>query len=143
MEDYDACRAALEQAQAINPLDTHLNILTGLCYMGLDDWQTGIPFIQDSTTISPNHPDWYHIPVCLYHYHEGRYLTAMQEAKKIKLKHLWGPMLRAALYQFNNQPEKRSLEYQQLVKEYPDSAQKSQRLTQGFTKETNPIVQQL
>lgn len=143
MEDYDACRAALEQAQAINPLDTHLNILSGLCYMGLGDWKMGIQFIQDSINISPNHPDWYHIPVCLYHYHEGRYLTAMQEAKKIKLKHLWAPMLRAALYQFNNQPEKRSLEYQQLVKEYPDFSQKSQRLTQGFTKETNPIFQQL
>jgi hypothetical protein len=29
------------------------------------------------------------------------------------------------------------------VQEYPDFAQKSQRLTQGFTKETNPIFQQL
>lgn len=139
----DECLAALQQAQSINSLDTNLNLLIGLIHIGLEDWQTGIELIQDSITISINHPDWYHIPVCLYHYREGRYLAAMQEAKKVRIKHLWGPMLRTALDQFNDLHERRSLEYQQFVDEYPDFAQKGQTLAQGLPQETNHIVSQL
>lgn len=142
-EDYDECLTALAQAQAINSLDTHLNILTGLIHLALGDWQTGMIFIQDSVAISPNHPDWYHIPMCIDHYHKGNYLAAMQEAKKVRLKHIWSTMLRTALYSFTKQPEKTAIEYHKLVDEHPDYVQEGQKLTQGFTQPTNQVFHQI
>ncbi|MBU0656034.1 MAG: hypothetical protein KJ914_13020 [Gammaproteobacteria bacterium] len=142
-EKYEACEAAIAQSQAINPLDSHLNNLTGLLYNALGQWEKGVALIQDSIAISPIYPDWYHIALCFYHYREGRYLTAMQEAKKIKLKRLWGPMLRAALYQHTGWQEKSQQEYQQLVNECPNLAQDSSKLTQGFPRKLNKLLHQV
>jgi hypothetical protein len=96
-EEYEPCLEALARAQAINSLDTHLNTTVGLIHIGMGDWQTGAQLIQESVDLSPIYPDWYHIPLCLFHYREGRYRVAMQEAQKIRLKHFWRPMLRTAL----------------------------------------------
>lgn len=104
-EDFPAALNALEKAQALNSLDTHLNILTGMIYMALDQWDIGIHYIQDCINISNLHPDWYYVPLCIYYYHEGKYFAAIQAAKNVKLKHLWGPMLRSALYNCNNSKE--------------------------------------
>lgn len=142
-EKYGACEAAIAQSQAINPLDTHLNNLTGLLYIALGQWDMGAKLIQDSIDISPIYPDWYHIALCVYHYREGRYLTAMQEAKKITLRHLWTPMLRTALYQHADRQGKGKQEYQQLANTYPNFAQDGYKLTQGFTRKTNQVVHRL
>jgi tetratricopeptide (TPR) repeat protein len=140
---YEECELAIAQSQAINSLDSHLNNLTGLLYMELGQWDKGAAFIQDSIAISPIYPDWYHIALCLYHYREDRYLTAMQEAKKIKLKRLWGSMLRAALYQHTGGWKKSQHEYKQLVNECPDLVQDSNRLTQGFTHKVNQVLRRV
>jgi tetratricopeptide (TPR) repeat protein len=139
-EEYELCLEALAKAQAINALDTHLNTISGLMHLGMGDWQTGAQLIQDSVDISPIYPDWYHIPLCIFHYREGRYLTARQEAKKIRLKHFWGPMLRTALYQRNDLWGKADTEYQQLAQTYPDFIQTGINLSQGFTSKANQVI---
>lgn len=142
-EDYDQCRAALEKTQAINPLDSYLNVHTGLIYLALGDWQMGGRFIQNSIDISPHYPNWYHIPLSICHYREGRYLTAMQEAQKVKLKHLWTPMLRTALYRCNQKLERGAWEYRRLVNEYPDFVQTNQKITQQFPQKVHSVLHQL
>ncbi|WML86208.1 hypothetical protein [Thiothrix subterranea] len=139
-EEYELCLKALQAAQAINSLDTHLNTISGLIHIGMGDWATGSQLIQDSVDISPIYPDWYHIPLCMSHYREGRYLTAMQEAKKIRLKHFWGPMLRTALYQRNDLWGKADKEYQQLAQTCPDFVQTGQSLAQSFTHKVNQVI---
>jgi hypothetical protein len=93
LEEHDMCLEAVQQAQAINPLDTHLNVIAGVIHLGLGQAQIGLPLIQQSIATSPFYPDWYHIPLSQLHYREGRYLEARQEAQKIKLKHVWDASL--------------------------------------------------
>ena len=142
-ENHEQCRAAAAIAQSINPLDSYLNIQLGLIYIGLDEWQTGAQLIQDTINISQNYTDWYHIPLSLYHYREGRYLAAMQEIKKVRLKHLWTPMLRTALYQCNQRLENGAQEYRKLVNEYPDFIQTGRQLTQTFPQKASRVLNHL
>jgi len=142
-EKYGQCADSIARAQAINPLDSHLNNIAGLIYVGAGEWEQGVALIQDCINISPIYPDWYHIPLCIYHYREGHYLTAMQEAKKIKLKHLWSTMLRTALYHQGGWQEKGKQEYQHLTQTYPKFAQDSHKLAQGFSRKNNQIIRRL
>lgn len=139
----ELCLQALVQAQAINSLDTHLNVTTGLIYIGLGEWQTGIDYIQACIDPSPIYSHWYHIPICLHHYREGHYATALREARKIRMKSLWGPMLRAALYQRNELKDKAAKELEHLHQQHPDFTQASRVLALGFTQSTNRVVKQL
>lgn len=142
-EAYPESEAALVQAQTINPLDTHLNNLTGLGYIGLGQWDKGASLIQDCIGVSLYYPDWYHVALCLYHYREGRYLTAMQEARKIKLKHLWGPMLRTNLYRWSGKQAKGQQEYENLIQEYPTFIEDSDRLTHNFPNTIKGILRRM
>ncbi|WGZ95563.1 MAG: hypothetical protein QJT81_06135 [Candidatus Thiothrix putei] len=137
------CLQAIETAQAINPLDTHLNVTIGLIYMDLDEWQTGGQYIQDCINLSPIYADWYHIPLCVHHYRLGHYAIALKEARKIRLKNIWGSLLRSALCQRNQQWGKADKELMTLAQDYPDLIQQGQQLSYGFTQTTNPVVKQL
>lgn len=141
--DFPAAAQALEQAQALNPLDVHINILSGMIYIAIDQWELGATYVADCIDSSPLHPDWYHIPLCIYYYRENRYLDAIQQAKKIKFKHLWGPILRAALYQCNNAEDKSLKEYQNLLLDYPDVDQKQHSLTAGFTSKSHAVISRI
>lgn len=68
LEEHGMCLEAVQQAQAINSLDVHLNVLAGIIYLGLDQAQIGLPLIQQSIALSPFYPDWYHIPLSQLHY---------------------------------------------------------------------------
>lgn len=142
-ERYLDCESAIENAQMINSLDTHLNNLTGLLYIGLDQWEKGSKFIEDSIAVSPVYPDWYHLALSVYHYREGHYLAAMQEVQRIRFKHLWTPILRAALYQQGGWREKGKKEHQQLEHEYPDFKNAGYHLLHGFNMKAGNVVQQL
>lgn len=142
-EDYSLSLQSLKKAQELNPLDTHLNILTGLMYMALDDWELGVQYVQDCINVSPIHPDWYHVPLCIYHYREGNYATAIQAAKHVTFKHLWGPMLRSALYNCNNSQEKSTQEYQKLLLEHPDLETKRHKLTTNFTSKSHAVISKI
>jgi hypothetical protein len=142
-EEDGRCRTALEKAQAINPLDTYLNVHIGLIYLALGDWQMGAKLIQDSINVSPVYPDWYHIPLSIYHYREGHYLTAMQEVQQVRLKYIWTPMLRTALYQCNQKLEKGAKEYLRMVNEYPDFSQTNRKITQDLPQKINNILSKL
>lgn len=142
-EEYTECEAAIKQAQAINPVDIHVTALAGLGYMALGNPHKGGTLIQESIDTSPLYPDWYHLALSLCHYWEGHYLTAIQEAKKAKLRHLWGPMLRTAIYQHTNLQEKGKEEYEQLKAKYPNFTQDSHKLTHGFSGPPNQVMQKL
>ncbi len=141
--DLESCEASIEQAQAMNPLDNHLNNLAGLSYIALGQWDKGAAIIQSCIDTSPLYPDWYHIALCLYYYRKGQYLRAAQEARKVKLRHLWTPMLRAALYQHANWLEESNQAYQKLTVEHPNFAQDSQQLTDDFTSSPSMTLQKL
>ncbi|WP_154724474.1 tetratricopeptide repeat protein [Thiothrix nivea] len=115
-EDAAAVEAMM-RSQAINSLDSHLNNSIGLLHIALEQWEAGVELIQDSINISPIYPNWYHLALCIYHYREGRHLAAMREANKVKFRHLWGSVLRAAISQHVHLPEKSTQEYGQLKKE--------------------------
>lgn len=141
--EHEQCLQALANAQAINPLDTHLNVTTGLIYMGLGEWQTGANYIQDCIDLSPIYADWYHIPLCVHHYRAGHYAAALKEASKIRLKIVWGPLLRSVLYQRNDQSGKAGKELGNLAQHHPDFNLHNRHLAQGFTPTTNQVVKQL
>lgn len=142
-EDFEQCREALQTAHTINPLDSYLNVQLGLLYLALDDWQTGTQLIQDSIDISPVYPDWYHIPLSISHYRAGRYLTALEEANKIRLKHLWTPMLRTALYHCNQRLGKGMQEYQRLINDHPDFFQTARMITHEFPHKVSTILDKM
>lgn len=142
-DEHNLALEALKKSQDINPLDTHLNILTGLMYMGLDQWELGANYIRDSINISPLYPDWYHLPLSVYEYRVGNYLEAIQQAKYVKFKHLWGPMLRSALYGCNNAAEKSSREYQTLLNEHPDLSKQHNLLTLDFPRKSHALISRL
>ena len=141
--ELEACEYFIEQAQAMNPLDNHLNNLAGLSYIALGQWDKGAAIIQSCIDTSPLYPDWYHIALCLYYYRKGQYLRAAQEARKIKLRHLWTPMLQAALYQHANWLEESTREYQRLTIEHPDFAQDGRQLADDLTRNPGLIIQKL
>ena len=141
--ELEACEDSIAQAQAMNPLDNHLNNLAGLSYIALGQWDKGASIIQRCIDTSPLYPDWYHIALCLYYYRKGQYLRAAQEARKIKLRHLWTPMLRAALYQHANLLEESSREYQKLTAEHPDFAQDGRQLADDLTRNPSLTLQKL
>lgn len=141
--EHEQCLQALATAQVINPLDTHLNVTTGLIYMGLGEWQTGANYIQDCIDLSPIYADWYHIPLCVHHYRAGHYAAALKEASKIRLKIVWGPLLRSVLYQRNGHSGKAGKELGNLTQHHPDFNLHSRHLAQGFTPTTNQVVKQL
>lgn len=142
-EDFPAALESVDKSQELNPLDSHLNVVTGMMYMALDQWELGSQYVQDSINISANYPDWYHVPLCIYYYREGKYLEAIQAAKQVKFKHLWGPMLRAALYSCNDAQEKSSLEYQSLLLDHPDLEKKQTTLTADFTRKSQAIISKI
>lgn len=142
-EDHEQCHQALLKARNINPLDTHLTVVVGLMHMGMGDWRTGADYIQASINMSHNYPDWYHIPLSVYHYRAGRYLAALREAKKIRLNHLWGPMLRTAMYRRNQFDDKASVEFQQMAIDHPQFMQESQHIVQGLTPNATPTLKKL
>ncbi|UOG90466.1 MAG: hypothetical protein L3K52_09610 [Candidatus Thiothrix sulfatifontis] len=141
--DNERCQTAAEQAQTINALDSYLNIHLGLIYIGLSEWQTGAQLIQNSINISPTYADWYHLPLSVCHYREGRYLAAMQEVNKVRLKHLWTPLLRTAFYQCNQRLEQGTKEYRQLQNKHPNFAQTSRKLIHDFPQQMNRTIQQI
>ncbi|MBU0656033.1 MAG: hypothetical protein KJ914_13015 [Gammaproteobacteria bacterium] len=143
-DDDEQCRKSLEKAQSINHLDSYLNVQTGLLYLAMEEWQKGAWFIQDSINVSQLYPDWYHIPLSICHYREGRYLAAMQEAQKVRVKHLWTPMLRTALYQCNQKLQKGIQEYRKMLNDYPDFTHGSRKIMDGFPQpKVNNILSQL
>lgn len=142
-EDYDSCQLALAQARTLNSLDSYLDVQLGLVYLALGNWELGASLIQSSINLSPSYPDWYHIPLCVCYFQQGHYLRAMQEAKKIKLKHFWTPMLRTALFHCNNKLRQGRQEYLKLVSDYPDFLQTSQQVMQHFPNSAHRVLQQL
>ncbi|TXH70202.1 MAG: hypothetical protein E6Q83_06660 [Thiothrix sp.] len=142
-DDHALALQTLEKAQQLNSLDTQLNVLTGLLYMALDHWELGARYVRDSINISIISPDWYHIPLCIYEYRAGNYRAAIQAAKHVKFKHLWGPMLRSALYNCTNASEKSSLEYQKLLEEHPDLETRRKTLTLGFTHKSHAVINRI
>ena len=142
-ERYIDTENAIERALAINNLDTHVNNLIGLVYFGLDQWEKGSLLIQDSISVSSMYPEWYHIALCIHYYREKNFLAAIQEAQRIRLKHIWTPMLRAALYQFGNYQDKKDREYRILEKDYPNFKSESTQLVQGLSTKAGGVVQQL
>ncbi|MEZ5535198.1 MAG: hypothetical protein R3F02_06190 [Thiolinea sp.] len=142
-EDAAECETALERALAINSLDNHLNNLAGLAYMGIGEWEKGAALVQDCIDTSPLYPDWYHIGLCVSCYRTGHYLAAMREAKKIRLRHVWAPMLRAAIYQHANSTDKGRQEYERLKNEYPNFVQDADELTRSLPRSSGQLVRQL
>lgn len=141
--DNEGCYMAATKAQALNALDSYLNIQLGLIYVGLGEWQIGKQFIQDSIDISPIYPNWYHIFLAICHYREGHYLKATQEINKVKLNHVWTSLLRTALYQCNQKLEHGAREYRQLQQKYPDFTQTSRQLIDDFPRQMNRVIQKI
>ncbi len=142
-DDQQQCLHALQTALTINSLDSYLNVQIGLLYLAMDDWQTGSQFIQDTITISSLYPDWYHIPLSIAYYREGHYLKALDEARKIRLKHLWTPLLRTALYHCNHKLHQGKQEYHYLLQEHPEFAQTAATIVQNFPNKINAVLNQL
>lgn len=142
-DDLEAASEAAEKAHLLNPLDTHLHILAGLLYMAVGQWDKGAAYVKNCIETSHLYPDWYHVPLSIYHYQQGRYLDAIREAKNIKFKHLWGPMLRSALYERNNLQEKSLKEYNNILDEYPDFDERQHKLTDNFTSQSQIVIHKI
>lgn len=111
--------------------------------MGLGEWQIGAKYIQDCIDLSPIYADWYHIPLCVHHYRAGHYAAALREARKIRLKIVWGPMLRTVLYQRNDLKDKPYTELGKLKQDHPNFIKSGHDLAWSFTHDTNLVVKQL
>lgn len=141
--ETDAALQAVEKAQTLNSLDTHLNILAGLLYMSLDKWELGAQHVKDCIEISSFYPDWYHVPLSIFYYKNGNYPEAIKEARQIKFQHLWKPILRSSFYGVNNLKEKSIKEYKNLLLEHPDFDHKQITLTRNFSNKAQTIINKI
>lgn len=141
--ENEAALQSVEKAQILNPLDTHLNILTGLLYMSLGEWDIGATYVKDCIEISSTYPDWYHVPLSIFYYKKNRYLEAIQEARQIKFQHLWKSILRSSFYGVNNLNEKSLKEYKNLLIDHPDFDRQQIALTHNFTNNAQAVINKI
>ncbi|MGB0846277.1 MAG: hypothetical protein ACPGSM_06115 [Thiolinea sp.] len=142
-DQLDACEESLQQALKISPLDTHLNAMAGLIYMGKGDWDEGAGLITNSMKISPVYPDWYNIPLALNLYRNGSYAEAMKAANKVRTSTFWGPLLRTVLYRRNDLDEQAQQELDKLIETHPGFTEQKPAYLNHFTPPANDLINQL
>lgn len=143
-QQFDISIEHLRKAVEISPLDTHLGVGVGLLYIVDNEWETGIHHIQQSIDTSPIHPDWYHIPMALYHYRNNNYLEAMKEIRKSRTHTCWETILRAAAYRLNDQTQLFNDEMQNLDKICPDfDAMKDKVIDSSYAGYANKTLSKL
>ena len=139
----DACDDSLERALDINPLDSHLQAIAGLIYLGKNNWSEGIALIEASIDSLTTYPDWYHMPLALDYYRQGEYQQALTEAEKISTPTFWANALRAALYRQQGLEQRATQELDQLKAIYPDIATSKPAYFEHLQPEARTIIETL
>lgn len=143
-DQIDACEASLIKVLEINSLDTHLQAIAGLIYIGKGSWDEGIALIQGSIDNITIYPDWYHIPLALNFYRQDEHQQALKEAEKIKTQTFWANALRAVLYRKQGMEQRRAAqEVDQLQTIYPNIATTKPAYFESIQPATRIVIEEL
>ena len=84
-KEFQAFRAAAEQAISLNPMDGAklANLGSLLAYSG--DWERGCALAERAMQLNPRHPGWYWFPLVYNAYRKGDYQGSVNLALKINL----------------------------------------------------------
>jgi adenylate cyclase len=74
---------ALEAGRALNPNDTTILADLGQRYAMLARWDEAVPLLEQSYAGNPAQPGSYRIGLFLYHYAQGRFAEALEEARRV------------------------------------------------------------
>jgi adenylate cyclase len=99
LQDYEASIAAAKRGLAVDPHNTDLMAELGLRYSYLEKWSLSRPLIAEAFARNPATPSGYRIATFSYHYMQGDYQAALQEALQVKARYvLYGYLATAAAY---------------------------------------------
>jgi adenylate cyclase len=74
---------ALETGRALNPNDTTILADLGQRYAMLARWDAGVPLLEDAYATNPEQPGSYRIGLFLYHFAQGHFAEALDEARRV------------------------------------------------------------
>lgn len=74
---------ALEAGRALNPNDAAILADLGQRYAMLARWDEAVPLLEKSYAANPAQPGSYRIGLFLYHYAQGRFAEALEEARRV------------------------------------------------------------
>jgi adenylate cyclase len=87
-----------ELAVGLNPNSPMHTAFLGWDMALYGEWDRGQRLMERGIELNPYYPGWFHLAPYLYHFSEGRYEEAYQEALKFQSPQLfWDPLLRAAI----------------------------------------------
>jgi adenylate cyclase len=97
LNERDLFLLEAEKALALNPQSPFLSGYLGMLLALYGEWERGLAILEKGMELNPHCPGWFHVAPCLYFYHQGRYLEALQEAQQFQMpQFFWDPLLRAA-----------------------------------------------
>ena len=81
--DLHGLRMAAERTIQLNPLSTSAPFVAMLlAYAG--DWDRGMPLVRRAMDLNRQHAGWYHFPVFVDHFRQGRVRDALTHAKALE-----------------------------------------------------------
>ncbi len=94
--DLETSLETLRTGLDFNPNDTEIMADLGHHYALRAEWSRAVPLLEEWYRRNPAHPTTYRIGLALYHYANGRYQEALNQARKMEISQLvYGPILEA------------------------------------------------
>jgi adenylate cyclase len=118
--------AAYERALALNPHDSDILADLGRAYSLTGDWDKGIPLIREAFERNPAQPSWYRLFIALFHYVQGRYAEALEEAQRIGTPELvYTHVVLAMIYGQTGSRDDTTNEVNEILRLYPNFGDKA------------------
>src|SRR4051812_12154274 len=118
--------AAYERALSLNPHDSDILADLGRAYSLTGDWDKGIPLIREAFERNPAQPSWYRLFIALFHYVQGRYAEALEEAQRIGTPELvYTHVVLAMIYGQTGSRDDATNEVNEILRLYPNFGDKA------------------
>ena len=140
----DEVRYHADRIIDINPKAAYMKGVAGWFIALTGDYDTGLSLIEDSKSLNPLYPSWFHLPYLLKSFKQEDYGTALQEAHLFGMAdYYWGPMLRAITYSFLDKQDHAQLEYIKATELNPYLAENPRHYISYFVKQTELVDQMI
>jgi serine/threonine-protein kinase len=83
--DIEGLKAAVERVVSINPLNADQIALAGLFLSLAGEHERSRELVETAIARKPQHPGWYHFPMCNYYVARGDYDAALRENKAVNM----------------------------------------------------------
>jgi len=117
-------KAVILSAKKIIDLNPNAGFLVGTAGWFLamaGQFEEGFSYIEQSKSLSPVTPTWFHFPRYLFHYVHGNYTQALDEARAFGLSDFfWSPLMHATVFGQQGKIDEAKKAYHKLVSLIPD-----------------------